>query len=281
MNRGVDRGRIFFSDNDRTDFGQRLADIHLELGVRTIAYCLMDNHYHLLMHCPDGGLSKAMQLLSGVFTRHVNDRVGRDGPLFRGRFHSQLITDDAYLLAAVRYIHRNALDLPGVGSSRDYRWSSHRTYLGLRRTPSWLETSLVLDFWNGDADGFDAFVESDGPGPSLRPDRAAIRRMLAASKLVLAEDVVDDHQRTGSLARSMVLVWATERGATEDTLMAELGFDTLNALRSAASRARRRWRADESLRTSGDRARSLADAAARLHLVSDPGCNQRAARAAS
>ncbi|WP_395159643.1 transposase [Ilumatobacter sp.] len=74
-----------------------------------LAYCLMDNHFHLLLHCQSGGLSDAMQRLGSAYTRHVNDRVGRDGPLFRGRFHSRLIGDVRYLANVVRYIHRNAL----------------------------------------------------------------------------------------------------------------------------------------------------------------------------
>ena len=114
MNRGIDHGIVFFEDTDRIEFGQRLADMFDLFGIRIHAYCLMGTHFHLLCHCPDAGLSASMQRLGSLYTRHVNDRLGRDGALFRGRFHSRLIADDAHLLAAVRYIHRNPLDLPGV-----------------------------------------------------------------------------------------------------------------------------------------------------------------------
>ncbi len=68
---------MFFDDSDRIEFGARLADIHERFGVETHAYCLMDNHYHTLFHCPDGGLSPAMQRLGSLYTRHVNDRLGQ------------------------------------------------------------------------------------------------------------------------------------------------------------------------------------------------------------
>jgi REP element-mobilizing transposase RayT len=83
MNRGVNREPTFFADVDRRQFGHRLADIHERFGVETLAYCLMDNHYHLLLRARDGGLSRAMHHLGLVYTRRTNDRLGRDGPLFR------------------------------------------------------------------------------------------------------------------------------------------------------------------------------------------------------
>lgn len=82
MNRGIDHGDVFFADTDRIEFGQRLGDVFDRFGIRTHAYCLMDNHFHLLLHCPEGRLSDAMQRLGSLYTRHVNDRLGRDGALF-------------------------------------------------------------------------------------------------------------------------------------------------------------------------------------------------------
>jgi REP element-mobilizing transposase RayT len=144
MNRGVDHGRVFFDDSDRIEMGSRFADIHDRFGVVVLAYCLMDNHYHCVLQCPNGGLSEAMQRLGSLYTRHVNDRLGRDGPLFRGRFASRQIADGPYLLAACRYVHRNPLVIEGIDDPADYRWSSHRTYLGLRPTPPWLRQQPAL-----------------------------------------------------------------------------------------------------------------------------------------
>lgn len=163
MNRGVDHQRTFFADDDRLEFGVRLADIHDRFGIETLAYCLLDNHYHLLVRTPHGDLPAAMHHLGLVYTRHTNDRVGRDGPLFRGRYHSIMVTTDRYLLAATRYIHRNALDVRGVGHPADYRWSSYRAYLGHRPEASFLRTEIVLDHFGQDRQRFARFTEDDDP----------------------------------------------------------------------------------------------------------------------
>ena len=135
MNRGAARQATFFGDEDRVEFGRLLGVGHERFDVSVHAYCLLDNHYHLVVNCPSGRLSEFMQYLGSVLTRHVNDRVDRDGPLYRGRFRSIPVTTDRQLLASVRYVHRNAVDVHGVDRVDAYRWSSHRTYLGCRPTP--------------------------------------------------------------------------------------------------------------------------------------------------
>ncbi len=173
MNRGADHRAAFLDDSDRIELGTRLGDMYERFGVETHAYCLMTTHYHLLLHCPNGGLSDAMQRLGSIYTRHLNDRVGRDGALFRGRFHSRLVVSDAHLVAAARYIHRNALDLPGVDRVERYRWSSHRAYLGHRAAPPWLRTDVVLGHFGNDTTAF-AFV-LDTPHISEAWMKAAFR----------------------------------------------------------------------------------------------------------
>ena len=187
MNRGANRSSIFFDDNDRIEVGQRLAEIHELFEIEVHAYCLMANHFHWLLHCPNGGLSPAMQRFSSLFTRHVNDRHGRDGPIFRGRFHSRLITDEAYLLNACRYIHRNALDIDGVNDLAAYRWSSHRTYLGLRQRPAWLSTSVILDRFGGDRSDFDRFVQGADHRFTGQRTKETVIALRDAARLVLLE----------------------------------------------------------------------------------------------
>jgi len=143
MNRGLDHQPIFFHDRDRVTCEKLLAQLTTEHGVEVHAYCLMGNHYHWLLHCPIGGLSAGMQQFSSSYTRIVNDRLGRDGPIFRGRFHSVPVQSEIQIARAAAYIHRNPIDLVPRASLETYRWSSYGAYLGRRETPPWLSRSMV------------------------------------------------------------------------------------------------------------------------------------------
>lgn len=240
MNRGVDHQQVFFADADRVEFGRRLADIHALFGVQTLAYCLMDNHDHLILRTPDGGLSTAMQHLGLVYTRHTNDRIGRDGPLFRGRFTSFAVTTDNYLIQAARYIHRNPLDVDGITAPGAYRWSSYRTFLGLRRRPDFLDTSWVLGLHGDDPARLARFT--DDPDTIRWIDGVDdLRQQLAASIAChgIAGDSEAVHQK---IERSALIVMMDRLGDQPlgRALAHHLAFATPAARRMALSRARRR-----------------------------------------
>ena len=240
MNRGANRQTVFFCDADRIEFGRLLGEIHDRFGVRCIAYCLMDNHYHLVLHCPDGNLSLAIQHLAGVYTQHTNEHHGRDGALFRGRFRSIPITTDAYLLCAVRYVHRNCLDLPGTTDPTAYRWSSHRTYLGYRRRPEWLDVDVMLDRF-ADRASFDAFVhDSNGLATDAAPTVADIRSLIELSISEFDDSEHDDGQQW--LNRTLVTLLQARGTILDEMASTMLGTATLDqkARRSARYRARRR-----------------------------------------
>ena len=259
MNRGIDHGDVFFHDSDRIEFGQRLADVHERFGIQFHAYCLLDNHFHLLCRCPDGGLSAAMQRLGSMYTRHVNDRLGRDGALFRGRFHSRSITTDAHLMAAVRYIHRNALDIENVDSVSNYRWSSHRAYLGLRTPPDWLRIGHVFEGWT--VEEIDRFIEQplrDVAAPAVFDVPALVR----AIELVLSERGLSSERRLGAAARQLALVWLVDECSMPDRVVMEaFGIERTGTLRTAVSRARALLRAEPGLLDAQQRAVSLLPAA--------------------
>ena len=242
MNRGADHQTTFFCDSDRVEFGRLLGVGFERYGVQVHAYCLMTNHYHLLLHCPDAGLSEFMQLHSSVFTRHVNERAGRDGPLYRGRFRSIVVTDDNQLVATTRYIHRNALDLPGVDSVDRYRWSSHRTYLGHRSEPCWMRTDTVLTTFNQDRAAFGRFVA----------DERRFSHRLHTGALNAAIDLVLDEPRTQlatapqGVARTVMILILDRTTDGEDTKQINqvLGFSSRESRASAIRRARRRAAVD-------------------------------------
>ncbi len=235
VNRGIDHGDVFIDDDSRLEFGRCLAVIAERYGVRVLAYCLMTNHFHLVVRCPSGGLPDAMQYLAGVFTRRTNDRLGRDGPIFRGRYTSRLITTSRYVLNAISYTHRNALDLPGVTSVEAYRWSSHRAYLGLRPTPEWLDTGHVLQ-WFDDEPSFHRFVLAQAAAQdSIEP-----QPLLDAIAFVLASTTDGGRVRPGDVRAVALHIAERLGGAAEAAIVETLAFTSDGARRHAVTRARRR-----------------------------------------
>ena len=239
MNRGVDRSPVFVDDESRVDFGRLLAENAQRFGVEVLAYCLMDNHYHLVVHCPQAALSASMQRLSSMFTRHLNDRVGRDGPVFRGRFTSRTITSSQYLASAVRYVHRNPLDLPAVDSVDGYRWSSHRPYLGYRRAQPWLRTDVVLD-WFDDPAAFHRFVSEERAGPPA-PDRTALPHVITNIGFLLRANSTDGRRiPAGDVRAAAFSLVEPGIGVDPDHVADALALNSPSARHSARTRARQR-----------------------------------------
>lgn len=254
MNRGVNRQQIFFGDVDRVEFGRLLAAIHARFGVCTLAYALMGNHYHLLLRTPDGGLSDAMHHLALNYVRRTNARIGRDGPLFRGRFHSIRVTTDAYLAHAARYIHRNPLAIVGVDHPSDHRWSSYRTYLGLRPPASFLDIAPVLSLFSHDRRALRAFTElnpsSTGPRlGSTADDIVQVVRLAIGSGVVLSGRGTDD--RAPAWLEHTVLqlvVDALGPSRTPADVLADGSTASPAARRMARKRARDRAATDPRIR---------------------------------
>ncbi|MEL6892310.1 MAG: transposase [Actinomycetota bacterium] len=249
VNRGIDHGDVFVDESARLDFGRCIGVIADRFGVRILAYCLMTNHFHLVIRCPVAQLPDAMKYLSGVFTRHLNDRLGRDGPIFRGRYTSRLITTSRYVLNAVGYTLRNVLDLPGVRSVEQYRWSSHRAYLGLRPTPPWLDTDHVLQ-WFRDATAFHRHV-SRPSGTATVGDVDAPTLLDAIGFLLAARNDDDGRVRPGDVRVVALHIADLVDSHSAGEIVRALGFPNDTARRNAESRARRRLDADPTLRALG------------------------------
>ena len=165
MNRVAGRRIVFEDQGVGGLFLELLADITNRFGAECHGYCLMGNHYHLLVHTPEGNLGRAMRHFNGVFTQRFNRRAGRDGALFRGRYKAILVDADNYLLAVSRYIHRNPLAAGWVKRLDRYAHSSYPAYLGQRPRPEWLKTETVLGLLGsrGMARRYRALVEQGGP----------------------------------------------------------------------------------------------------------------------
>ena len=169
MNRGAGRRDIFADDSHRERFLELLGALLERFGVETHAYCLMDNHYHLLLHTPEANLSRAMRHLDGVYTQHFNRSTATDGPLFRGRYRSIVVDADQYLLEVSRYIHRNPLDAGIVDNLSDYPWSSYRAYAMDADVMPWLQRATIRSAISPRPERYREFVEG-GAGDPLAAD---------------------------------------------------------------------------------------------------------------
>lgn len=142
--RGNARQDIFFDDNDRKKFLDCLKDIIKTHNLVCYAYCLLDDHYHLLLETIDANLSEAMRDLNGIYSQKFNLRHNRVGHLFQGRYKAFLIEKDAYLLEVARYIVLNPVRAGIVKSPRYWRWSSYNATVGISKAPEWLNTNGLL-----------------------------------------------------------------------------------------------------------------------------------------
>jgi putative transposase len=141
MNRGRGRQIIFHGDEYFQAFLAALAEAQQRFGCVVHAYCLMSNHYHLLIETPNANLSRIMRHINGVYTQRYNRLKQTDGSLFRGRYKAILVDQDAYLLQLSRYIHRNPVETkqPLVAQLEDYPWSSYPAFVGKAKPAAWLE----------------------------------------------------------------------------------------------------------------------------------------------
>lgn len=138
MNRGAGRRNIFHNSSHFELFYDLLGQAYEQFKIEIHAFCLMSNHYHLLIRTPLPNLSKAIGFINGLYTQKYNKTEKTDGPLFRGRFKAILVEADNYLLVLSRYIHLNPVKANLVQNPEDYRWSSYPCYLNRIHSPKWL-----------------------------------------------------------------------------------------------------------------------------------------------
>ncbi len=148
MNRGRRGEKIFENKEDYWSFVDLLEELSEVFNVNVAAYCLMSNHYHLLVQTPDANLSRSMRHLNSVYTQRYNRRHGYDGQLFRGRYKSIVVELDSYALELVRYIHRNPLEAGIVNTLQKYPWSSHKPYLSDAKKWKWLHKDSILKLFS-------------------------------------------------------------------------------------------------------------------------------------
>ena len=143
--RGNARQKVFFIDADRELFLDTLSQVVSRYGWICHGYCLMANHYHLLVETAKANLSLGMRQLNGMYTQSFNRRHNRVGHLFQGRFKAIFVEKKSYLLELCRYIVLNPVRVKGKGEIGGWRWSSYRASAGLASVPEFLSTDWILE----------------------------------------------------------------------------------------------------------------------------------------
>ena len=167
--RGNARQDIVSDDRDRAQFLTILGHVVERYAWRCHAYCLMDNHYHLLIETPKPTLSQGMRQLNGLYTQAYNRRHRRVGHLFQGRFTAILVEKEPHLLELCRYVVLNPVRAKAVPHPRRWAWSSYRATAGEAAGPPWLTTEWVWEQFGPRAqtaqENYRVFVAEGRGGP--------------------------------------------------------------------------------------------------------------------
>jgi putative transposase len=261
--RGNARQAIYLDDDDRRLFLHRLAGVVCAHGWRCLAYCLMPNHYHLLVETPRPNLSRGMQRLNATYAQGFNARHERVGHVLQGRFSAILVEREGHLLEVSRYVVLNPVRAGLVASPEAYAWSSLRATVGFDPVPTWLAAiDLVAEFgsaasylefvlagrgavapWarrRGPALGSDAFVERVIPTlAGEAAPREVPRRERRASRppldVMLPVAMIADRQRRN--ARIRELLRSAEFSAAEIGRHLGLHYSTISKIAAAPAPA--------------------------------------------
>ena len=151
MARGNGRDAIVADDEDRQVFVDNLGRVCSRFGWRVWAWCLMDNHYHLLVETPKPNLSRGMREVNGVYTQAYNRRHGLVGHVLQGRYKALLVDKQRYLLELSRYVVLNPVRAGQVAQAPDYAWSSAAAVMGSAPCPDWLVVADQLALFHAQA----------------------------------------------------------------------------------------------------------------------------------
>jgi len=169
--RGDRREPIFADDTDRIALLSVLAQGMQRFDAQVLAYCLMGNHYHFVLHTRQANLSRLMRHVNGVYTQVFNRRHGKLGHLFQGRFKAILVDRETYLLEVCRYVELNPVRAGLVAEPGDWPWSSYRAHVGDAATPPWLDTDGLHGYLLQRPAAPDAGALA---GPVQQPRRSAV-----------------------------------------------------------------------------------------------------------
>lgn len=219
--RGVGGQIIFEDDNDRRHFLALLKSACTDHGLKVAAWCLMENHFHLLVMGELRQISAAMKYLKETYAKDLNKRHSRVGSVFQGVFSSFPIEDESYMATAVRYIHNNPVRAGIVECARDYHWSSYQEYCGKRFL---LSESLMLPLGDDRHDS----IDFRDPGPIPRRalylgKQLSDEEAISEAKLVLNVDSPTIVKSYDSSKRSQAIKKLYEHGLNKSQIARATG----------------------------------------------------------
>ena len=147
MVRGINKNDLFLEDEDKEYFLQVLADKKEPCDFLLPAYCLMDNHVHMLIKEQTIELPDIMKSVNVTYAGYFNRKYDRVGPLFQGRYRSEDIEDENYFLAVARYIHQNPMKAGVVSAPELYKWSSYSDYINIDKQNKLADTGIILEMF--------------------------------------------------------------------------------------------------------------------------------------
>lgn len=146
--RGDCREPIYDDNEDRSRWLEIISQTCDRFNWRVHAYCLMDNHYHVVIETPDGNLSKGMRQLNGVYTQYYNRQHNRVGHVFQGRYKAILVDKESYLLELCRYVVLNPIRACMIKDIEEWGRSSYLSMIGRSASPEWLEVDWILSHFS-------------------------------------------------------------------------------------------------------------------------------------
>jgi putative transposase len=165
--RGVDRRDIFLGTRTYVAFLDIVDQTVVRYRWICHAYCLMRNHFHLVVETPQANISAGMQFLKGEYASWFNFTVGREGALYERRFHEVVAEDEAHAIALSRYVALNPVRAGWVSEPDDWLWSSYAATIGLGPRPRFLSTELTLGLFGGRGDAAERFAAYVAEGTAV------------------------------------------------------------------------------------------------------------------
>lgn len=191
--RGNEKRDIFLDNGDRRKFLSLMKDLAEEKKFVFHAYCLMKNHYHILLETPFGNLSQGMQWINTSYSAYFNTKRGVSGHLFQGRFKSLLVDKENYLQELSRYIHLNPVRAGLVTNPENYEWSSYLDYISRRESATWIQTTEILEYFGQGKEATQNYVQFVHEGLSKSDDlKKRIHAATYCGFILGAEDFIND-----------------------------------------------------------------------------------------